>query len=169
MTGPAGFLPLRLVQQPAEVRPGTPHHDSPHREGDLLWHGSHQHMHFFQHGLGVRPGVDGAYIKGGPAHGQGGPGVLLLHQRQKPAEQQKLGCRVLLAPSSLLGVQWEGVESVGSVIQGWQRSSTHRSAVCVVSQTKEELWSLGGAGLSSASFKSLKELFDFFALMRKSS
>lgn len=39
----------------------------------------------------------------------------------------------------------------------------------MVSQTKEELWSLGGAGLSSASFKSLKELFDFFALMRKSS
>lgn len=121
--GASGSLPVRLVQQPAEVGPGPSHHDSPNREGNLLWHGPHQCLHLLQHGPGVWASKERGCIQGGPAHGQGGPGVLLLHQCQEPAEQRTLACRAPQVPPSRCSEWEEGVGSAGSVMPGQRGSS----------------------------------------------
>lgn len=90
--------PVRLSQQPAEVGPGSPYHDSPHGEGDPLWQRSHQLLHLLHHGLGVGAIWEQGHIEGGPARRQGGLGILLLDQGQEPAEnQRRWSCRALVA------------------------------------------------------------------------
>ena len=101
MAGAWESSPLRLAQQPAEVGPGSPHHDSPHREGDLLWQSFHQPLHLLYHGSGIRPLWEQGQVEGGPAWRQGYLRILLLDQGQEPAENQR--CCPFRAPSSSPG------------------------------------------------------------------
>lgn len=105
MAGAWEFSPLRLAQQPAEVGPGIPYHDSSHGEGDPLWQCSHQLLHPLHHGLAVCHVQDEeGHVESGPARRQGGLRILLLNQGQEPAENQRhWSLRALLAPFSSPG------------------------------------------------------------------
>lgn len=106
------FSPLRLAQQPAEVGPGSPHHDSPHGEGDLLWQCSHQSLHLFHHGSGVCSVREQGHIEGGPTRRQGGLRIVLLDQGQKPAEKSEtLVFESLAVP---FPISWDPVTVLGS-------------------------------------------------------
>lgn len=99
------FSPVRLAQQPAEVGPGSPRHDSPHREGDPLRQRSHQPLHLLHHGSGIGAVWEQGHIEGGPAWRQGSLRILLLNQGQEPAENQRhWSCRALLAFFSFPGL-----------------------------------------------------------------
>lgn len=91
--------PVRLSQQPAEVGPGSPYHESLNGEGDPLWQCSHQLLHLLHHVLGVGAIWEKWHIEGGgPARRQGGLRILLLDQGQEPAENQtRWSCRALVA------------------------------------------------------------------------
>lgn len=85
-----GVSPFRLAQKPAEVRPSSPCHDSPHWEGDLLWQRSDQLLHCFHHGLSICAVWQLRYIKSGKAWRNGGLWILLLDKCQKPAENRDI-------------------------------------------------------------------------------
>lgn len=106
------FSPLRLAQQPAEVGPGSPYHDSPHGKGDPLWQCAHQLLHPLHHGSGVCHVQEQGHIEGGPAWRQGGLRILLLDQGQESAENQRhWSLRALLATSSSPGFPITGLGS----------------------------------------------------------
>lgn len=61
------FSPFRLAQQPAEMGPGSPHHDSPQREVNLLLQRSRQLLHLLHHVSGVCFVQEWGQVEGGPA------------------------------------------------------------------------------------------------------
>lgn len=116
MAGAWAFSPLRLAQQPAEVGPGSPRHDSPHGEGDPLRQHSHQPLHLLHHGSGVCPVWEQGLVESGPARRQGGLRILLLNQGQEPAEnQRRWTLRGSLAPPSPPGSPSQCWEVAGPV------------------------------------------------------
>lgn len=106
------FSPLGLAQQPAEVGPGSPHHDSPHREGDLLWQCSHQPLHLLHHGSGVRSVREQGHIEGGPARRQGGLRIVLLDQGQEPAEKSET--QVFESLAGPFPISWDPITVLGN-------------------------------------------------------
>ena len=105
VTGAWAFSPVRLGQQPAEVGPRGPRHDSQHGEGHPLGQCSHQLLHLLHHGPCVRHIWEKGQVEGGPAWRQGCLRILLLDQGQEPAENQR--CWSFRAPSSSPGFSSE--------------------------------------------------------------
>lgn len=96
MEGAKGVLPLRLAQEPAEVGPSSPYHESPSGEGDPLRQCPHQLLHLLHHGLGVGAAWQLRHIQSSEARRYGDFGILLLDQRQEPAENREIQlCRPL--------------------------------------------------------------------------
>lgn len=83
-----GALPLRLGQEPAKVGPSSPCHESPNGEGDPLRQRPHQLLHLLYHGFGVGAVWQLRHIQSSKARRDGDLGILLLDQRQEPAENR---------------------------------------------------------------------------------